>query len=219
MRAVAVVVVRERAAVDEVHELGHALIAIGEQLRRRVGEVVVPARDARVDHGDADAGAGVAVILLHAAGADGHGSAVVVGPNRPVIVEARDRGARRELLHQPVRQVEHQRVDQVERLDRADAPQIALHVGGQRAARHERHDDARRPVAGGAIIRTLRELVVEAIVLDARAAHARLLVRSFAMVRLGERRRRYPAREGDNERRRYAFGPPDGLPSVEREAG
>ena len=35
VRAVAVVVVRERTAVDEVDELVDALIAVGKQLRRR----------------------------------------------------------------------------------------------------------------------------------------------------------------------------------------
>ena len=40
--AVAVVVIRQRAAVDEVDELANALIPVGEQLGRGVGQVVVP---------------------------------------------------------------------------------------------------------------------------------------------------------------------------------
>ena len=59
VRAVAVVVVRRGAAVDEVDERRDALAVLHPDSRRRalVGQVVVPGGDARVDHRDADAGA------------------------------------------------------------------------------------------------------------------------------------------------------------------
>ena len=63
MGAKAVVVVRQRAAFDEVHELGDPLIAVWERLARVVDQVVVPVRDPRVDHRNADARARDAVRL------------------------------------------------------------------------------------------------------------------------------------------------------------
>ena len=66
MRPVAVLIGRERAPADEVDELGDALIPVREQLRQQAEavacQVVVPLGNARIDDGDADAGAGVAIV-------------------------------------------------------------------------------------------------------------------------------------------------------------
>ena len=114
VRAVAVVVVGLRPAVHEVHELRHALIAVGIQHGRGVREVVVPRRDAGVDHGNADAGARKAEHLANHARADRHRRPVVEFRGGTIVVDAEHRRMLRHLAEQPIGQIDDLSVDDPE---------------------------------------------------------------------------------------------------------
>ncbi len=116
VRPVAVVVVGLEAIVDEVDEAGHALAADDTNSRRvaAVGEVVVPARDTRVDDRHADASAVIAPLLLRRAGADRDRRAAVVPRNRTIEVDAQHFRALGDLLDDPVRQLDGHAVDELE---------------------------------------------------------------------------------------------------------
>ena len=114
VRPMAVVVVRRRPPVDEVDERGDALPVLDADGRRRpgVGQVVMPVGDARVDHGDTDARAGIPVGQLGRARASSHGDAVHLPPGRTVVVSALHEGQVRELAEDRVREFDHLPVDQ-----------------------------------------------------------------------------------------------------------
>ena len=92
VRAVAVVVVRLRLVVDEVDEARHALAVDHLHLGRAaaVGQVVVPAGDARVDDRDADAGAVVAPLLRAARAPTETAVRLIVARDRTVVVNRQD---------------------------------------------------------------------------------------------------------------------------------
>jgi hypothetical protein len=112
--AVAVVVVRLRAAVHEVDEFGDALIAVRIIAAARVRQIVVPRGHTRIDYRETDAGTGEAEQILDGARADGDRRPIVVRENRAVVVHAEHARIRAELLEQPVRQFEHDAIDDVE---------------------------------------------------------------------------------------------------------
>jgi hypothetical protein len=67
MRPVSLVVVWGRSAVHEVDERCHPLIAVRIHRRRTTGEVVMPGGNPRIDHSDANTGAGQSETLLDGA--------------------------------------------------------------------------------------------------------------------------------------------------------
>src|SRR5207248_11598514 len=81
---------------------------------RVVREVVVPGGDARIDHRNADAGAGDAERTLRGERADRQRCAEVVLEDRAVVVHVEHVRLRRELLQQAVRQIDDVPVDQVQ---------------------------------------------------------------------------------------------------------
>ena len=98
VRAVTPVVVLRGAIVDEVDKRGDALAAaVGHR------EVIVPGRDARVDHRDADAGAGVAILRVHVLRADRGGGARDARRGFAIDVDALDLRIIREALEQHIR--------------------------------------------------------------------------------------------------------------------
>src|SRR5262249_2930544 len=111
MRSVPVVVVRLRLAVDEVDEPGDALIPERIEGRRVIGEVVVPRRDTRVDHGDVHPGAGQTERLADGARADRQRRAVVEFRSGTVVMNSKDRRMLRELAEQAIRYVDDLTVD------------------------------------------------------------------------------------------------------------
>ncbi len=100
--------------VDEVNERGDALPALDADNRRMpgVGQVVMPVGNARVDHGDTDARAGVPVSQLSRARTSRHGDAVHLAPGRTVGVEALHERQGRELADDRIREFDHLAVDQ-----------------------------------------------------------------------------------------------------------
>ncbi len=116
VRAVAVVVVRLQAIVHEVDEGRHALPVDHSHLvvAALVREVVVPVGDARVDDGNADAGAVVAPLLLRRARTDRNGGAIVVLRNVAIEVNAQYFRALGDLLDDAVRELNGHAVDELE---------------------------------------------------------------------------------------------------------
>ena len=116
VRPVPVVVVGGRQPLDEVDEARDALTVDDADRARRalVGEVVVPAGDAGVDDRHADAGAGVAPLLLCRANARRHRRAVIVPGNRTVVVDAQNLRALGDHLDDPIRELDGHAVDELE---------------------------------------------------------------------------------------------------------
>ncbi len=203
----AVVVVRQRAPVHEVHELRNALIAVRIHLRGFVGEVVVPGGDARVDHRDADAGA-VDTEALHDVGAYRDAGPVVVRLDRPVEVDAENLPVASQLLEQLVRHIEDVAVDDVERTRTCILPEFDRELG----AVLERDDGGRR-LQRVAVLRSPGDLIIQLVVLheavwDARKCFLRL-------TRSGPRRSR-DAQQRACHRRQGPSGAPNSLVSDSR---
>ncbi len=177
VRTVTIVVVWQRPSVDEVHELGDALVAVGIRLRRAaLGQVVVPGGDAGVDDGDANAGAGVAERALHDASADRDGGAVVVRGDRAIIMNLEDVRLRFELLQQVVWKVEHDAIDDVEFVESRKSLELGRH--GRAGNEGDDHAGGLKRVTR----RTTRDLVVHFVIPGIRAWHAAFLLRAVANV-------------------------------------
>ena len=168
VRAVPVVVVRQRLAVHEVDERRHTLIAVWIRRRRVARQVVVPGGDARVDHRDADARARHTERPLRGKCAHRQRRAEVVLEDRAVVVDVEDVRMRRQLFQQAVWQINHVPVDQVQ----LAGARVFLEFGRQLGARLERDDHARRG-EWVVVLRAEGELFVEFPVLHVPAGHAR----------------------------------------------
>ena len=106
-------------------------------------QVVMPG----IDHGDADAFAGVAERFLYRARADRHRRAVDVRLDRTIEVHAEDLALARQLLQQVVRQLEEHSVDDVQAVvDAVDSESgcVALEFARQLMAWLEFDNDPRR---------------------------------------------------------------------------
>ncbi len=99
----------------------------------------MPPGDARVDDGDANAGAGEAEAPLNGARAGRDGGTEVMSRRRSVVVDPEDFGPRFELPQDVIRQVEHLAVDDAETSPGAREP---LELLGKRRAGRQRDDDA-----------------------------------------------------------------------------
>ena len=145
--AVAVVIVRLQLTVDEVHELGDALVpvrAVGTGLLLRVRSSCQLAMPESIT---AMPMPGPCSRYLDDGGrrADRHRRPEVVLANRPVVVDPEDLGVPLQLSNHAVRELEHLAVDDVQPAVAADEPLELLRKLG---ARQQGHDDA-RPVATG----------------------------------------------------------------------
>ncbi len=116
VRAVPVVVVGVRQAVDEVHEARDTLAVDHSNAGRSavVAQVVVPGGDAGVDDRHADAGAVIAPRLLRRAGAHGHGRAAHVARELSVVVHHQDFRTLGNLLDDTIRQLDGHAVDELQ---------------------------------------------------------------------------------------------------------
>ena len=157
VRAVAVIVIRQRLAADEVDEGRHPLVAVRIERCRAAGEVVVPARDARVDDRHTDAGAGKAETAIDFPRPDRQRRAVVRAGRRPVVVHVEHVRMRRQLLQRAVRQLEHLSVDEAQQ---AVLFRVVLELVGQLCARVERHDHCRK-IRCRRVVGTLGQLAIE----------------------------------------------------------
>ena len=100
----------------------------------------MPPGDARVDDGDADAGAGQAHRLVDGERADAERRPVVELGGGPIEMDAEDRGVRGKPRQQPVRNIDDVTVDDVELAGREP-----LEPRRKVRARFERHDRMRLP--------------------------------------------------------------------------
>ena len=111
VRAVSVVVVRGRPAVDEIDERRDALITEWIQIGRAVRQIVVPLGDAGIDERDADAGARQTESLVHRPRADGHRGAVVGPGDRTIEIDPEYRRIGDELREDGIRDGKSSTVD------------------------------------------------------------------------------------------------------------
>ncbi len=208
VRAVAVVVVGLQLVVDEVDEGRHALPGDDTDARRvaRVGQVVVPAGDARVDDRHADAGAVITPLLLRRAGADRHRRAVHVPRDRTVEVDAQNFRALGDPVDHPVGQLDRHAVDESQAPAQSATELLDLLLGVGLLSRVDRDDhlrSAKQPAR--ARLHFLVELFEP--LMAARALFARALLARPQFV-TGAWLRGYRNRERDQGRQHQGCGLP-----------
>ena len=207
VRPVAVVVVGLQAIVDEVDKARHALAVDHPDVARvaLIAQVVVPARDTRVDDRHADAGAVIAPLLLRRAGADRYGRAVVVPRNRTIEVDAQHFRALGDLLDDPVRELDGHAVDEPQPAAEpaAELPDFLFGIGFlPRLDRDDHLGGAKQPARAGPrfLVELLEPLLPAGVLARARLARPFLARRA----RLGGHR----DRERDESREHECPGLP-----------
>src|SRR5262249_41101844 len=141
-RAVPLVVVRRRLAVDEVDEGRDALVAVRILLAGADRQVVVPGGDAGIDNRHADARTGQTKPALDGARADRQRGTKIRSRNRPIEIDGEHRGMRLEIAQLRIRHRENLRVENAETL--AGPRRQLLESRRQLRTRLQRDDDARR---------------------------------------------------------------------------
>src|SRR5579862_5657960 len=112
-----------------------------------------------------------------------------------------------ELLEHAVRKIEHDAVNEVER----PGTRVLLELRRKVLTRQQRHDDA--VCLAVALVRALRDFVVELVTLDVEPGNARGRLRCRMSVGSG-RHRVCRHTSGEQHRDERPFGSPDGFPSV-----